>query len=301
VIHVAGNAVLDLLLRDVPTCTGGAEDAWTPGNVRFLARPPEGVLGGNGGAAAYLLGRLGDRVSLNAQVGTDVFGKRIRAWLETEAKVDLVVPPAKTTAVNVIPISPGGERRSIYYTGEKVVWKQSLDALGADWFYASGYGQVTAEDLSELSEVLREFRRGGSQVMFDPGPWFFQAASRSQMLAAWKNVDVLVGTEQELGTWDGRGAVGDTVGGLLSLGPRAVVVKRGAEGAAFGSPDEGVGALPTDRVQGRNTVGAGDAFNAGLLHAMCRGSLLREAVAGALGLATQAVRCGRGVLGALAF
>ena len=298
-IHVAGNSVLDLLLRDVPFGMGRAEDAWGSGNVHFLSGPPEAVLGGNGGATAYLLGRLGERVSLNSRVGTDAFGKVLRGWLEGDAGVTFAAPPAKTTAVNVIPISPGGERRSIYYTGEKVDWRQSLEDKASGWFFASGYGQVTAEDLVALTAVFGAFQSRGVRVAFDPGPWFFLNANRKQMLAAWACVDCLIGTEDELSTWHVSDRVEGLIEKLLECGPGQVAVKRGGDGAAFGSREGGIEQLATERVKGVNTVGAGDTFNAGLLHGLAQGETLEEAVRIGMRLATQAVRNGRGVLGAL--
>lgn len=291
--------MLDLLLRDVTLDMGRAENAWRSGNVRFLERPPEAVLGGNGGATAYLLGRLGEGVSLNSQVGTDAFGKVLRGWLEGDAGVTFAAPPAKTTAVNVIPISSGGERRSIYYTGEKVDWRRSLEDKALGWFFASGYGQVTAEDLVALTAVFGAFQSRGVRVAFDPGPWFFLSTNRKQMLAAWACADCLIGTEDELSTWHASDTVEKLIEKLLGCGPEQVAVKRGGEGAAFGSRDGRIGRLATQRVKGVNTVGAGDTFNAGLLHGLARGESLSEAVKIGMRLATQAVKNGRGVLGAL--
>ncbi|UCF72751.1 MAG: carbohydrate kinase family protein [Deltaproteobacteria bacterium] len=256
------------------------------------------MLGGNGGATAYLLGRLGEQVSLNSQVGTDALGTLVRGWLE-EAGITLVGPPAKTTAVDVVMLSPRGKRRWVYYTGEKVVWKRSLEVSEAEWFFASGYGQVTSEDLRELVEVFEVFRSGGTKVVFDPGPWFFATVRREEMLLAWQQVDCLIGTEAELSTWHSYKTVEELIEQLLDQGPNQVVVKRAGAGAAFGGRNQGIASLPTERVKAANTVGVGDTFNAGLLHGLCRGETLEKAVRIGLRLATQAVKKGRGVLGAL--
>ena len=297
-IHVAGNSVVDVLVHGTEGAWGPAEDAWTSQNVRFLEEPPTPVLGGNGGASAYLLGRLGERVSLNTQIGTDVFGGILRQWMES-ACVHVVGPPASSTAVNLIPVSSGGERRSIYYTGDKVIWRRSLDAPDVAWFYASGYGQVTAEDLRELTSVFQTFRSRGTWVAFDPGPWFFAATNREEMLASYRAVDCLIGTESELSTWHPSDRVEHLVETLLSCGPRQVVVKRGGAGAAFGQGGRAAELAPAEPVEGRNTVGAGDTFNAGLLSGIRRGESLGDAVRTGLQLAGGAVRRGRGVLGAV--
>lgn len=262
-IHVAGNSVVDVLIHCAKAGLGPAADAWTSENVRFLKEPPAAVLGGNGGATAYLLGRLGERVSLNTQIGTDAFGEILRGWMSS-AGVHLTAPPASTSAVNWVQVSSGGERRSIYYTGDKVVWRRSLDVPDVAWFYASGYGQATAEDLRELTTAFQEFRSRGTGIAFDPGPWLFAAAGREAMLTSYREVDCLIGTESELATWHPADGVEELIEALLDCGPERVVVKRGATGAAFGRRGESVEQVPVDPVAGQNTVGAGDTFNAGL-------------------------------------
>ena len=273
-------------------------DAWTSANVHFLDRPVEAVLGGGGGATAYLLGRLGQRVTVNTKVGTDLFGSVLRHWLESTG-VKLIGPAAATTAMNIIALSPDSRRRSLYYTGEKVEWARSLAGRGARWFYASGYGQVTSDDLSALIEVFETLRGRGTKIAFDPSPWFFAEASRDEMMRAWAQVDGLIGTESELSTWRRYEHVEELAEQILNAGPAWVVIKRGRRGAAFAGRAEGVACLPTEQVNRTNTVGAGDTFNAGLLHGLCQGESLAEAVRIGLRLATHAVRQGRGVLGAL--
>ena len=296
-IHVAGNSVLDLLVRDVSLGDGQEVEAWERGSAHFLDHPVEPTLGGTA-ATTYLLGRLGERVSLNTQVGDDVLGEIVKNWLY-DAGVRLVAPPAESTAANVVFVAPDGAPRWHYYTGQKVEWQRSLAATDAAWFYASGYGQATGADLAELCAVFKVLRSRGTRVAFDPGPWLFLHASREQMAQTWAQVDCLIGTESELSTWHKGESVMALVGRLLTLGPQQVVVKRGAEGAVFGEAGAGVHSLPAERVDDANAVGAGDTFNAALLHSLNRGTTLDQAVETATQLATAAVKRGKGVLGAV--
>ena len=296
-IHVAGNSVLDLRVRDVSLGDRQEEGAWDRGSVLFLDHPIEPTLGGTA-ATAYLLGRLGERVSLNTQVGDDAFGAILKGWL-ADAAVQRVVLPAKSTAANILLVAPDGTPRWHYYTGQKVEWRRSLAVTNAAWFYASGYGQATEADLAEMCTVFKALRSRGTRVAFDPGPWLFLHAPRERMEETWAHVNCLIGTETELSTWHKDESVMALVGRLLTLGPQQVVVKRGAEGAAFGEAGAGAQSLSTERVDDANAVGAGDTFNAALLHSLNRGASLDEAVEKALQLATAAVRRGKGVLGAL--
>ena len=296
-VHVAGNAVVDVLVRDVEVGDGPALDSWGA-NVRFLARPVEAALGGGGAAAAYLLGRLGQRVALNSNVGRDSWGAVVGDRLG-KARVELSPARPAATAVNVILLSPGGARRSFYYTGDKVDWRRSLEGETPEWLLASGYGQVDAGDLEALGEVFGALRRRGTRIAFDPSPWFEGKVAAGDMLRVWAQVDCLVATEEELAAWHGAAGSEELAIGLLEMGPERVVVKRGGEGAAYAGRGEGSGMLPTERIESANTVGAGDTFNARLLYGLCRGEALREALVAAVGLATRVARQGRGVLGAL--
>jgi sugar/nucleoside kinase (ribokinase family) len=295
-IHVVGNSVLDIPLRYAPQWSNDTADAWTTQNVHFLQNPVGGVLGGCGAATAYVLGKLGQAVSLNTQLGDDPFGQVIRAWLD-DAGVEVVGSSAEYTAVNVIPLGEDGSRRSLYYTGSKIGWDVSRSVV-CDIFFASGYGLVDASDISVLTQVFQHMQAQGRKVVFDPGPWFMMRSDEKEMYQAWASVDVLVGTQDELNTW----AQVDDVAGLCytlrDLGPQCVVVKQGADGASFCGGEGLVEHVATKRVQQAYTVGAGDTFNAGLLYGLGKGDDLKQSVECAVDLATKAVQSGRGALGA---
>lgn len=295
-IEVASNAVLDVLVRDVALPEGPARDGWGA-NVQLLSRPVEVALGGCGAAAAYILGRLGQRVSLNTNLGVDTWGQLLHSWLE-QAEVEVRPSSFEDSAVHLIQLSPEGKRRSFYFTGEKVVWERSLAGAAPEWYLAAGYGKVDEADLGELEKVFARLRQLGTKVVFDPGPWFRGRVDARDMLHLWAQVDCLVATEEELQIWHPAGDVRSLAAQLLQRGPAQVVVKRGKEGAVCAG-EAGVAVLPTSPVEGANTVGAGDTFNGRLVCGLCQGEGLEEAVRAALQLATQAVRKGRGVLGAL--
>ena len=291
-IHVAGNAVLNVLVRDAGPGEAEAVASWGRGSVRFLDQPVEPALGGTA-ATAGLLGRLGARVTLNAPIGEDAFGALVRNWL-ADAGVALVGGAAASTAVNVILVAADGTPRWNYHAGQEVDWRRSLAVTDAAWFYASGYGRATGRDLGVLREVFGAFRSRGTRVAFDPGPWLFARSTREAMEQAWARVDCLIGTEAELSTWHAGDTLAGLIGRLLALGPRRVVVKRGAAGAACGEAGGDARDLPAARVEAAHAVGAGDAFNAALLHALAGGAGLRDAVAAAIRFATAAVARGKG-------
>ena len=296
-VRVAGNSCLDVLVRDVEDWGGPARDGWG-GNLHFMARPNEAVLGGGGAAPAYLLGRLGGRVELVTNLGQDSWSGVLQAEIEA-AQVAIHPVRTGTTATNIILLSSTGARRSMYYAGEKVDWQRSLEGPTPEFFLASGFGLVGSEDLQVLHQVFRSLRQRGTKIVFDPSPWFAGRVSCKAMLDVWQQVFCLVATEEELQVWRQAPGGEELALQLLQEGPEYVVVKRGAEGAAYAARGKGSGLLPTERVASENTVGAGDSFNGRLIYEMCQGNSLEEAVEAAVATATRVVRRGRGVRGAL--
>lgn len=297
-VHVAGNAVLDILLRD-STAVKEAGDTWAD-NVDLLRQPVEAALGGCGAGAAYVLGALGQQVSLNGNIGRDVWGGILRAWLE---KVDVEIGGlcAAATAVHVIALDEQGRRQSHYYTGEKVDWRVSLAGAAPQYLLASGYGAVDAEDLRELAKLFALRRRRGTRVVFDTSPWFAGRVSVADMHALWREVDCLVGTEEELLVWQQADNEEDLAERVLDRGVEVVVVKRGGAGAYFAARDGSQGHAVVQAIEAANSVGAGDSFNGRLLYGLCREERLGQAVRAAAELATRVVGKGRGALGAIDF
>ena len=296
-VHVVGNSALDVLVRTPKGLPEEAGDTWGA-NTLLLDDPIEVTLGGCGAAPAWVLGRLGNSVSLNSNIGGDGPGSLAASWLR-EAGVTLVTAdtPPKATAVHVVQLDAAGRRRSAYFPGEKIEWLRSAGEA-PDWLLASGYGGVESGDVDGLQELFAGARARGAGVVFDPSPWFAGRVSAEQMLGLWGGIDGLVATEKELGHWLPAGPPEKLATAALEAGPQWVVVKRGSLGALLASRAGESGTVPAEPVEGRNSVGAGDTLNGRLVHGLSRGESLAEAVAAAVELATKTVRNGRGVLGA---
>ena len=296
-VHVVGNSALDVLVRTPAGLPEEAADTWGA-NTLLIDDPIQVTLGGCGAAPAWVLGRLGNSVSLNTNIGGDGPGSLAASWL-TGAGVILVTAdtPPEATAVHVVQLDAAGRRRSAYFPGEKVEWLLSAGET-PDWLLASGYGGVESGDIDRLEELFSGARARGARVVFDPSPWFAGRVSAEQMLGLWRLIDGLVATEEELGNWLPAGSPEAGAEAALEAGPEWVVVKRGSLGALYASRAGGSGTVPAVPVEGRNSVGAGDTLNGRLVHGLSLGESLADAVAAAVELATNTVRNGRGVLGA---
>lgn len=290
-IAVLGNAGVDITIRGTLPSDPGT-DSWTDRNVRFLDEAPTAVLAGNGGAAAYVMGRLGQDVTLMTSIGKDPFGRLVRERL-AEARVEIRSRPDATTPVNLIGISEAGGRSSAYYTGSKVPWDLALKE-DVDWVYAAGYGQVDATDLDSLTDV---FQSTNATVAFDPGPWLSREPFLSTLLEMAQQVDCLLGTEEELGAVADEPETDASVSTLISKGVACVVVKRGRNGAMAATETERVFET-VDPIEAAHSVGAGDCFNGAFLSSYMNGGGLQEALRSANELARRTVAIGRGATGA---
>ena len=299
VVHVAGNAATDVLVQTPEALPAEGSHTWGANTV-LVSDPIEMTMGGGGAAPAYVLGKLGQSVSLNSNIGCDRPGGLVRNWL-SDAGVDLLAaarqPPA--TAVHVVHLDEEARRRSAYYPGEKVNWLDSLDAPPSPWLLALGYGRVDADDFSKLEELFATAHGRGTQVVFDPSPWFAGRVPREHMLALWTYLHGLVATEEELAHWlpDKSGeALGEAA---LAAGTDFVVIKRGPHGALYAAASGESGTVPAEAASQSSSIGAGDALNGRLLYGLSTDEDLPTAVTAAVSLATDVVRRGRGVLGAL--
>lgn len=302
-VAVVGNAVVDIVVRGGAGTKGETRDGWGEA-TRLVADPVEALLGGCGAASAYVLGKLGVATTLTTNLGGDAFGQLLDQWL-AHAGVPVSGRPAGTaSAVHVVQVDDRGRRRSTYYTGPKVPWREVVEQSKATWLLAAGYGGVEAADAAELSEVFGALRARGARIAFDPGPWFARCLDRHRMLGLWRQVDVLTGTAEELTHWLPERAAAESATALElavaagSAGPEAVVVKDGSRGAAYARREGERGAVAAEPVRGGSSIGAGDTFDARLVAGLARGEDLEIAVGGAVALATRVVRCGRGALGA---
>jgi fructokinase len=275
-ITVCGEALIDLV-----DCGGG----------RFQAHP-----GGSPANVAVGLSRLGAPASLLARVSTDAFGRLLRAHLDDNG-VDpryLVQAPERTTLA-VVSLDRSGVATYDFYVEGTADWHwrsaELPDPLPDDVtaLHSGSLALAVEPGASLLTALLRRERnRGQLTISIDPNlrPTF--EASRQS---------ALVRVEEQVRLADVVKVSADDLGWLLpgestvkcarrwqAMGPAVVVVTLGASGAVAVAANGIELRRPSVPVTVVDTVGAGDAFTAGMLDAMRRFGLL--GVAGRDGLRT---------------
>jgi sugar/nucleoside kinase (ribokinase family) len=278
----------------------GMDVVATPsGPIRYGTDTPAEVTmrrAGAGANTAAALASAGVDVTLIARVGDDSAGRTARAELEHAGvrcvwAVDRDVP----TGLVVVLVDATGERTMLPSRGANAGLRVgdvvgALDVLaafpgGMPHLHLSGYVLLDEGSRAAGLAALSEARRRGWTSSVDP-----QAAALVEQVGAgvfleWvRSLDLLLPNAVEVEALGGVAAILSAVG--------AVALTEGAAGARWvgrDGTDEWAGA---QTVPARDTTGAGDAFNAGLLAAWVGGAMPGEALAAGVAAGT-AVIAGR--------
>ncbi|MBK7794287.1 MAG: bifunctional hydroxymethylpyrimidine kinase/phosphomethylpyrimidine kinase [Betaproteobacteria bacterium] len=229
-------------------------------------------LGGGGANTAVALAAAGHHVTLLTAVGRDAVGDAVVGELHA-AGVDTsqLFRLDGATTRSLVLVDPQGERTVVNLARcEEAEPPQRLLTLAADAVY------VRSRRL-DLAPLLARKAEGALVVAhvppLDPG-----SRPAQVLVASASDLDREL-TRDPLAL--GRSVAGERV--------RWVVVTAGAAGAKATSERE-VQDVPAESVSAVDTTGAGDAFAAGLVHALASGASMRDAMRLAVRFGTEATR-----------
>ncbi|MFE7753211.1 carbohydrate kinase [Streptomyces sp. NPDC057428] len=233
------------------------------------------VLPGGGPAnTAVGLARLGTPTRFLARLSGDVFGRLFRAHL-LESGVDLsdAAEAAEPSTLAVADVDSEGQASYSFHAEGTADWQWTREELArADLLTSScvhsGSLALVREPGGPLVEELLTEARPHSTVSVDPNirTALVDPAVYRERLPRWCAVaDILRLSEDDLDVIAPDSTVEAACDGFHTEGARLVVVTRGAHGAIASLDGQRVTVpgVPTGVV---DTVGAGDAFTAGLLH-----------------------------------
>ena len=241
-------------------------------------------IGGAPGNFAYVAGKLGDRGVVASRIGTDALGDEIRARLDSlgvstaELQVDGEHP---TGTVNVQVDSAGQPQFDIAapVAWDFFEWMPSWGRLArkADAVYFGTLGQRHPQSTATTQAFLRAARLDAIKI-FDANlrQKFFSAEVIQESLrlanAMKLNHDELPRVMRML-QLSAPDEISSAQKLLREFNLQIVCVTRGARGSLLVSRDR-VDEHPGVRIEVKDTVGAGDAFTATLIHHLLRGSPL---------------------------
>jgi sulfofructose kinase len=240
--------------------------------------------GGPASTAMVTLARLGIPVSFIGVVSDDPFGARIRENLIQEG-VDvacLQVRAGCTSQYAFIAVSADTVNRTIFWT------RGSAPPLRAEEIDLNGFASARILHLDGLMmesslEAADQARRLGLMVVMDAGTP--REGSRSLV----SRVDVLIASERFAAGVTGQGVIDErSLQDLRNIGPRAVVITKGAKGS-IGLGEDGLIRQAAFVVKAVDTTGAGDVYHGAYLYGLLKGWPMGECMRFAS--AAAAIKC----------
>jgi fructokinase len=243
-----------------------------PSTWRFEAAP-----GGSPLNVAVGLAAAGHRVRLASELGDDMFGELVRGHLAGH-RVDLadLVTTEAPTNLAIARLDEQGAARYDFRLGWR--WQGRPDLADVRCLHVGSLGAALAPGATAVRDVVAAAHRRGIPVSYDPNarPALMGEDARPAIEALIAGADLVKLSGEDL-AWLAPGAPPlDAATAWLRRGrPRLVVVTRGAAGAvALSSTHRYECAAP--RIDVVDTVGAGDAFTAGLLSSLARAGALAD-------------------------
>jgi fructokinase len=268
VLTVIGEALVDL----VPDpATGGCREA--PGGSPFNV--------------AIGLARLGNRTSLMARFSEDRFGDLLRSTAAAEG-VDLQAAPRvpERSTVAAASVGDGGEVTYEFDMDGTADWQWTAAELraldpGTEVLHFGSIAAWTPPGAERIADLVSDLRaRGRVLISYDPNvrPTVIGGRERGVELVerSVRRAHVVKASREDLEWLYPELEVDQVAGRWSELGATLVVVTGGAEGATAyrrtGKPLR----RPGRHVTVVDTIGAGDAFTAGLLTGLVRRRLDRN-------------------------
>jgi 5-dehydro-2-deoxygluconokinase len=202
-----------------------------------------------------------DREGVETRYGVRKRGRRTSAFLLGIEPPDRfpIVPyreggPDFELNINDVLAAPIPQSRALLLTGSGLARQPSRDATVFAAEQARAYHTLVILDLDFRAELWQDVRAYGVAV-------------RSILPL----VDVVLGTSEEVSAAFLTGWTGEAVARVLTAGPEALVLKRGAENTLVHVRGGETLEVPTFKVDVLNVLGAGDAFAGGFLYGYLKG------------------------------
>jgi fructokinase len=271
VILVCGEALIDLTSEPSPP------DA----SPRFVARP-----GGSPANVAVALGRLGVSVAFLGRLSDDPLGRLLGRHL-TASSVDLRFVRVTDDPSTIVIVTTDGAGEPTYGfhivgTASAVITAEDLpDPLPAE-ITAIHVGSISMvlESTASMLEAFIGREAHERVVVLDPNirpSLIADPAAYRRRLRRWlASAHIVKASAADLSWLEPGGDPLDIATRWRSAGPALVIITLGAEGAVAVTAS-GTVQVPAPVVDVADTVGAGDAFTAGLLHALSRDGTLSPA------------------------
>lgn len=251
----------------------------TEGSLTYSHLFSKSIAGAESNVAIGLT-RLGKKVRWISRVGADPFGKMILSTLAGEG-IDVshvIQDDSAPTGIYFKEFKGYGDPNVYYYRNFSAASRFSVNDIKPEWFENARHLHVTgitpalgAHTAEFMQEVMKLAKEKGLTVSFDPNlrrKLWSEEKARAVLASLIPLCDIFLPGIEEAEFLLGIQDYSQCSAEFLKMGPKLVVIKLGAKGSAafFGKQTVMVPSTPVEKVV--DTVGAGDAFAAGLLSAL---------------------------------
>ncbi len=234
------------------------------------------------------MARFGHPCGIVGCVGKDDFGYLNLERLRSDG-VDVSairIHPEAVTGSAFVRYRPDGGRDFVFNIRQSASGAVTLDAAAtalvarARHVHVMGSSLFSPEIIAANEAAISRIKANGGTVSFDPNirkEMMTLAGMREALERVLAQADLFLPSGPELFLFtkaqDEAGAIAE----LFRLGPRTIVVKRGAEGANCFTPEGvlNIAGLPTEEI---DPTGAGDCFGATFVACWLQGMEVREAL-----------------------
>jgi sugar/nucleoside kinase (ribokinase family) len=253
-------------------------------------------VGGAGANAALASVELGMRVRLIGCIGDDHLGDWMREQLTPAGLADeLFVLAGETSGLTVALESPARDRTFLTYLGVNASWEAAMipeDVLSCENLLLCDYFVAPCLRGDPARRLLQTAQSRRARTFFDTtwDPDGFPSQTRAEVRELLPYVDVFLPNEDEAcALAESAEDSAQAARSLQKISGGWVVIKRGAHGCFAVGPGGTELSVPAPAVAVADTTGAGDAFNAGLVHALGQGASCGDALSAATQFATTVI------------
>ena len=237
--------------------------------------------------------RLGLKTAMLTGISEDEVGRYIRQAIKEEGITTDYVINKPGTLTNIIIGAlqpPAGGQFMAYHASNADLQLNYEDVLNAPIpqskvFLFSGMCLLAEPSRSATYFAAERTQAHECKVVLDldyrPAMWDSERTYGVYTRAILPHVDIVIGTEEEVLAATGTDDLTAAIITLLNIVKKAVLVKRGKQGAEVYTVDGAAHEIPPFPVEEVNIMGAGDGFAAGFLYGYLRGwTLVKSALLG---------------------
>lgn len=267
-LTVLGEALIDLVADETE---------------RYAARP-----GGSPLNVAVGLARLDLPTEMLARLADDAFGRRLRAHAEGNGVgTTSCIHARQPTTLAVVSLDAQGRAEYDFYVEGTADWQWTGAELaelptGTTVLHTGSLASWTAPGAESITEMLTRERANGARLLsYDPNvrPRLLGSPAHGRALIE-RDValaHLVKASDEDLAYLYPELSADDVIDDWLALGPAMVVVTHGGNGSRAGTRGGERVLRPPIAVEVIDTIGAGDAFMAGVLASLYENGLATPA------------------------